>query len=776
MPEYNFLNLSPPEFEELSRDLLQKSLSIYLESFTNGKDGGIDFRHSASETADIIVQAKRYQQFDTLLKVLEKDELCKVKKLAPKRYILTTSVGLTPKQKTDIKKLMSPYILNSSDIYGRDDLNNLLGLYPEVEKDHFKLWLSSINILEKVLHSKVLNQSNFEEEKIRETVKVYVENDSYFDALEIIRNKKYVIISGTPGIGKTTLARILVYHYLANGFDEFVYLSDSIDDAYTSYKEQVKQVFLFDDFLGRNFLDKQLSNNEEQRIVRFIEKINKSNHKVLLLTTREYILAQAKLRYDIFDNPSLEFAKCVIDLSKYTKLVKAKILYNHLFFSKIDASYIQNLLADKAYEKIIDHKNYSPRIIETATNRDVWGTIPPNDFASMLLQFLTYPESIWKHVYESQITRLSQCMLLNLLTLGTPVTLEDLKLQTQSFAKRHQDKYGLRFSNIDFKKSLKELENTFISISKDSINHFAVDYANPSVQDFLVNYFKGESDQLEDVLQTAMYFGQIFHVFTERFVELPPWAGSNDKTIILTNRQRQIVIERLTNDLETLQQSLVVKLTFTGSSNFQWFKRELSIYAKLMKVVKFFPLADYPNLEAFVVAQFKNVIIPQALNDDDFRHYVDLFEKYESECSYDPNEVIHAFTSKMYFLHHVKDFERLEIYMPSEFDEFTTTDESFKVMVSNLMYEEARDAEDYNLEDTLNEISDVGDKFDIDYKSFKDDIQERLDVYESRLSADHNWDNDNQIRVDRASNEEKVIDDLFGSLLSRIDEEQNLAN
>src|SRR5690606_12203998 len=35
----------------------------------------------------------------------------------------------------------------------------------------------------------------------------------------------------------------------------------------------------------------------------------------------------------IFDNKSLEFAKCVIDLSQYTKLVRAKILYNHIFFS-----------------------------------------------------------------------------------------------------------------------------------------------------------------------------------------------------------------------------------------------------------------------------------------------------------------------------------------------------------------------------------------------------------------------------------------------------------
>jgi len=41
---YDFKNLSPIDFEELCRDLLQKELEVTFESFTEGKDGGIDFR------------------------------------------------------------------------------------------------------------------------------------------------------------------------------------------------------------------------------------------------------------------------------------------------------------------------------------------------------------------------------------------------------------------------------------------------------------------------------------------------------------------------------------------------------------------------------------------------------------------------------------------------------------------------------------------------------------------------------------------------------------
>ncbi len=37
MPNYDFLNLSPPEFEDLSRDLLQQHFKVVIESFTAGK-------------------------------------------------------------------------------------------------------------------------------------------------------------------------------------------------------------------------------------------------------------------------------------------------------------------------------------------------------------------------------------------------------------------------------------------------------------------------------------------------------------------------------------------------------------------------------------------------------------------------------------------------------------------------------------------------------------------------------------------------------------------
>ena len=58
MAEYSFANLSPFEFEDLSRDIIQKKENIFLESFTNGKDEGIDFRRCSNSEGTLIVQAE----------------------------------------------------------------------------------------------------------------------------------------------------------------------------------------------------------------------------------------------------------------------------------------------------------------------------------------------------------------------------------------------------------------------------------------------------------------------------------------------------------------------------------------------------------------------------------------------------------------------------------------------------------------------------------------------------------------------------------------------
>jgi len=232
MSNYDFKVLSPVDFEDLCRDLLQIKLNCHLESFKIGRDKGIDLKYSTDDLNTLVIQCKHYSRstFSNLKSNLKNKELPKVKKLNPQRYMVATSLGLTDSDKDEIIEIFKPYIKNSADIFGNQDLNNLLRNNPEIEKQNFKLWLSSSSVLESILHSDIFNRSKIELNSIKQKIKFYVKNESFKDAMKILKADHYCIISGIPGIGKTTLAEMLLINYMNEGY-EGVKISSDITEA-----------------------------------------------------------------------------------------------------------------------------------------------------------------------------------------------------------------------------------------------------------------------------------------------------------------------------------------------------------------------------------------------------------------------------------------------------------------------------------------------------------------------------------------------------------------
>ncbi|MBR0692557.1 restriction endonuclease [Bradyrhizobium lablabi] len=152
MPAYDFTRLSAFDFEELILDLLQADWKASFEIFTPGRDGGVDLRAFSDSKEETIVQCKHMPNtmFAKLLAHLKKEELPKVRALAPKRYVLATSLGLSPANTKALAKLFKPYLKRQSDVYGRDRINALLCRHKKVETANFKLWLTSTAVLQRV--------------------------------------------------------------------------------------------------------------------------------------------------------------------------------------------------------------------------------------------------------------------------------------------------------------------------------------------------------------------------------------------------------------------------------------------------------------------------------------------------------------------------------------------------------------------------------------------------------------------------------------------------
>ena len=508
MPDYDFKSLSPIDFEALVRDLVQAEHKILLESFKVGKDQGIDFRYSSNKTGTLVVQCKHYadSSFQQLLRSLKTHEVEKATKLNPQRYILATSLGLTPKQKEDLLGLFSPLIKSPTDVLGREDLNNFLGRHQQIERLHFKLWFLSTTVFEEMFQARLKNLSREALARIQADAKYYVQNDSFNEAIEILESHNFVIISGIPGIGKTTLAEMLLLRYVSQGYDVVKIESDISEARQVDYVNH-KRVFYYDDFLGQASFAEKLKKNEDQSLLDFMETIRKSKVSKLILTTREYILNQARLVYEKLNRATLKRETCIVDLSKYTRLIRAQILFNHLYFCDLPVEYKKVLLKGKNYLKVIDHQNYSPRIIDLMTDCSRLTDIAPTQYLELFLSNLDNPLELWRHAFEQQLSMPAKSLLLVLTTIPREVFLDDLKKAFISYQKLVTSEYNQTSSPSDFTRALKELEGNFTH-TYQSGESTIIRFHNPSVRDFLEQYFEEESEFVR-ALRSAVFYEQV---------------------------------------------------------------------------------------------------------------------------------------------------------------------------------------------------------------------------------------------------------------------------
>ena len=439
MTTYNFSQISDFEFEELCRDLLQEKLGLSLELFAPGPDGGIDIRHigvSDGEQRVLVAQCKRWDEgaYSSLLGRLKRDELPKIKRLNPGRYILMTSVRLTPGRKDEIVKALRPWIRNPSDIYGRDDLSGLLQRYREVEHRHIKLWLTSAEVLKALLNSDVVTRTEGAIERAQRQLRLWVPNPSLDRARKVLEDTHVCIISGAPGIGKTMLSDVLRAAYASLGFEPVV-ISEDIGEGDRVWSASRKQVFHYDDFLGHvTYGELQLRKNEESRLADFVERVRRSENKRFILTTREYILAEALNRYERFSSSGIDRHKSIVELQDYSLKIRARILYNHIFFSSLPHELKSSVVYGKKYLEVIRNRNYSPRLIDHAINVVDTSDFTPQDFTHSLLSVLEDPSEVWGKIF-GNLSKMARRVLLVVASLPSEVLLEDVRIVVQGLSK-----------------------------------------------------------------------------------------------------------------------------------------------------------------------------------------------------------------------------------------------------------------------------------------------------------------------------------------------------
>lgn len=487
MNDYDFSRLNDKEFEVFCTDLLSAKEGVRFERFKPGRDAGVDGRFFRTEGDEWILQCKHWVStpLEKLVKSIAEFESVKVKKLSPSRYILALSHSLSRNDKKILMQNLSPFVLSPEDILGREDLSDILAKHPDVERRHYKLWIASSNILAYMLNKPIYDRSQFELGEIIDATNLYVATTNHNQAVDKLESTGVVIITGPAGIGKTTLAGQLILQYVADGFELSV-ISDDIREAEGVFDMDSKQIFYFDDFLGRNYLE-ALSGHEGAKIVGFIRRVVKNPKKRFVLTSRTTILNQGKILNDVFHNSNVDRNEFEITLESLTKIDKAHILYNHIWHSEIDGEYVEQLYSHKRYRAIIEHRNFNPRLIRFITDAQRLEDVSSESYWSHITGSLDDPSQVWDHPFQAQLDDCGRALILLVAMSGRLITEHEL---SEAFARYLASPGAASLTGKkDFLLNIRHLSGSMLTRFVIGESQPFVRLFNPSLGDYVLNRY-----------------------------------------------------------------------------------------------------------------------------------------------------------------------------------------------------------------------------------------------------------------------------------------------
>ena len=521
MYDLNLLAISDREFEDLCCDILSVKFCVDVKHGKGGRDSGIDglFRLPGGK---VVVQVKQYAAngYSSLKSVLKKSEVFKARdKFSSDRYILMTSCELSADNRDEIVRIYNGIISDVADIWSGKDIRAELNkpAYEWVLRRYYNLWLGGVTALNEFLGNGVGAKSEELILKMHEDLAHSVRVSFYDSVYKKFCENKVIVITGQAGTGKTTLAKQFIVDCVFKDGYTFLASDSNLDvcDRELVANRERKTLFFIDDFLGSNCLE-VLTGNRDSRIIGLIWRIKNRNNCRLILTSRTNILSEAMDKYRTFDNSKLENVVFQLDNNMLSRIDKAKILYNKLFFGDVPPAEKSCVYEDENYFKIIDHHNFNPRIISYCFMQyfpSFQIRVGVKTGMERIKWMLDNPSEIWRDCIEKlNPDEFNMLMLVFLVS-------DAMELKLEVARSRLLNSPGMTiYKGISFLEVMRKLCTSVLSsvvLRMSGVKTTVFQLFNPSVGDYLI------SNQHWD----SQYIAEMILVYEDLNVAISLWKG-----------------------------------------------------------------------------------------------------------------------------------------------------------------------------------------------------------------------------------------------------------
>ncbi len=366
---YDLHQLGWNSFQQLCLTVTGEILGQTVESYLDSRDGGRDGAFAGTWKAagqeclggPFVIQCKFTSRVDFVLKASNlSDEVEKTRKLVERgrceTYVLMTNAGLTGTGAAGIKEVFEAAGVKHVVIFGATWIGQQIR-----ENKRLRMLVPRVyglGDLSQILDERAYAQAQALLESMREDLSKVVVTDAYRRAVDAIDRHSFVLLTGEPAAGKTTIASLLAMAAL-DQWNASTLKLDAPDLVVERWNpEEPSQFFWLDDAFGVTQYEVSLVHRWNHILPRLPSMLGKGAK--IVMTSRDYIYNRARMELKESTFPLLKESQVVVHVHDLSAEEKRQILYNHLKLGKQPRSFRTRI---KSYlEGIGDHERFIPEI------------------------------------------------------------------------------------------------------------------------------------------------------------------------------------------------------------------------------------------------------------------------------------------------------------------------------------------------------------------------------------------------------------------------------